>query len=342
MRPSLRMRVNWRSAVTALAAAAAVGMFVVYVMGTVVTNTNSGQGCGGTWPLCQGKFIPELALKTMIEWVHRVGTSIEGLLVLALAVGVWVLWRKRREIQVLAPLMLVILVVEAILGGIIAENPKSAGVLAVHFGSSLITVASVALVAVVLVESAGAEALRDRPLPRGFAWGIGGLIVLTYLVGYIGAYVGHMGIALACPDWPLCHGAVAPSLTGVGGLDRAVVLIHRYGALLLVLSTVALFVWARRQRRARPDLYRAVLVAMAIIVLQALAGGYLVASQLSLASRLVHAGLLALYFCVLSYLLLHLFPRQRDLRAKIVRRQPARPRAAVSAAPEPAAPTTRG
>src|SRR5579859_5644033 len=139
---SMRLPFTWRSGVKVLSVAAAVGMYSVYILGTVVTNTGSGQGCGGTWPLCQGKFIPDLALKTAIEWNHRVGTSIEGLLVLALAIGAWIFWRKRREIQVLVPLMLGILVVEAILGAIIAANPKSAGVLALHFGSSLITVAS--------------------------------------------------------------------------------------------------------------------------------------------------------------------------------------------------------
>lgn len=317
--------IPWRSAVKWLSVAATVGIYVVYVLGTVVTNTGSGQGCGGTWPLCQGKFIPDLALKTAIEWVHRVGTSIEGVLVLGLAVGAWVFWRNRREIKILVPLMLGILVVEAILGGIIAENPKSAGVLAVHFGSSLVTVASVLLTSVVLFESAGADAVRDRPLPRRFAWSVGGLIALMYVVGYIGAYIGHMGIGLACPDWPLCQGAVVPSLGGAGGVARATDLIHRYAAFALVVATIALFFWTRRVRHARPDLYRGAVVAMVIIVLQALAGGYLVASHLSLGSRLLHAGLVAVYFGALSYLTLHLLPRQRDLRAKIVRRSRADP-----------------
>jgi cytochrome c oxidase assembly protein subunit 15 len=40
------------------AVAATVGMFIVLIMGTTVTNTGSSEGCGRSWPLCHGKFIP--------------------------------------------------------------------------------------------------------------------------------------------------------------------------------------------------------------------------------------------------------------------------------------------
>ena len=306
-----------------LAIIAAAGIFVDYVMGTVVTNTGSGTGCGRTWPLCQGKFIPELAVKTAIEFSHRAVTGIVSVLALAVVIGALVFWRQRREIQVLAPLMAGILVIEAILGGIIAVYPKSPVVLALHFGSSLVTIGSFFLVAVVLYELNGAEAVRDRPLPRGFAWAVWGLIALMYLVGYLGAYIGHADIGLACPDWPLCQGSLLPSLAGAAGLARGLVLVHRYAAFVLVLATVALFLWARRVRRGRPDLYRGALAALVLIVLQGLAGGFLVGSHLSLFARLAHAGLVALYFAALSYLALHVLPRPKGVRTPLVRK-PAR------------------
>lgn len=328
----MRINLNWRSAVRVLAAVAAVGMFLVYVMGTVVTNTNSGQGCGRTWPLCRGKFIPEFAVGTAIEFSHRAITGIEGLLIGALAIGALVFWRRRREIQVLVPLMVAFLLIEAVLGAIVAVQPRQAVVLAVHFGSSLILLISVVLTAVVIFEAGGADAVRDRPLPRGFAGAVAGALVFTYVVGYLGAYLGHMGIGLACPDWPLCKGAIVPSLAGATGVARGLSLLHRFSALLLVLATAGLALWARRLRRGRPDLYRAALVALGLLALQALAGAYLVYSHLSLFSRLIHAGLVALYFTTLCYLLLHALPRPAAFRARIVRRAPAPP----TPAPAPA------
>ncbi len=41
-----------------LAAVAAVTMFIVYALGTLVTTTGSGHGCGDSWPLCRGEFVP--------------------------------------------------------------------------------------------------------------------------------------------------------------------------------------------------------------------------------------------------------------------------------------------
>jgi cytochrome c oxidase assembly protein subunit 15 len=46
-------------------------LFIVLVAGFVVTDTGSGRGCGGTWPLCDGRFVPDLALHAAIEFSHR-------------------------------------------------------------------------------------------------------------------------------------------------------------------------------------------------------------------------------------------------------------------------------
>ena len=35
-------------------------------LGTLVTTTGSGHGCGDSWPLCRGQFIPEFAISTAI------------------------------------------------------------------------------------------------------------------------------------------------------------------------------------------------------------------------------------------------------------------------------------
>lgn len=329
--------------VRVLAAVAAVGMFLVYVMGTVVTNTGSGEGCGGTWPLCHGKWIPEFAVKTAIEYSHRVVTGIEGVLIVALAVGALVYFRQRLEVRVLVPLMLVVLVAEAELGALVVAYPKQPVVLAVHFGNSLVTLVSVVLLAAVLFEARGSDAVRDRPRPRTFPWVALGLIGLTYVVGYLGAYIEHLGLGPACPDWPLCKGAVVPSLSGSTGI----VFSHRSAGLVLLLATAGVYLWARRMRRARPDLARASGFALVLVALQALAGAYVVFSGDGLFSRLTHSGLLALYFLVVSYLFLHALPRPAAIRprvnleaARARQAARARPRTSAVSAPTTAATTT--
>ena len=70
-----------------LALAAAIGMFVVLAQGALVTTTGSGEGCGQSWPLCRGEFVPTYAIETMIEFSHRFVTGVEGFLIMGAAVG---------------------------------------------------------------------------------------------------------------------------------------------------------------------------------------------------------------------------------------------------------------
>src|SRR4030081_3809006 len=99
-RPGGMLRLSgagWRG----LAAVAALGMFVVLVMGATVTNTGSSEGCGRSWPLCNGQFVPEFTVATAIEYSHRAVTGVEGVLIVALALTMLTLWRRVREVHVL-------------------------------------------------------------------------------------------------------------------------------------------------------------------------------------------------------------------------------------------------
>lgn len=58
---------------------------LVILWGAWVRISHSGDGCGESWPLCAGQFIPEEASsKTWIEYLHRATSGIYGLLILGL------------------------------------------------------------------------------------------------------------------------------------------------------------------------------------------------------------------------------------------------------------------
>jgi cytochrome c oxidase assembly protein subunit 15 len=282
------------------------GMFVVLVMGALVTNTGSGHGCANTWPLCRGQFIPEFAVGTFIEFSHRAVTGVVSLLVFALAAGVWLRYRRRREVQVLVPLMIVFLLLQAVLGAIAAGTHETPAVLALHFGVSLISFASIVLATAFIWESEGADAARDLPVPAALRWLILGTLLYTYAVVYLGAYVRHSGASLACLDWPLCNGALFP------GFQWAVFtqFIHRAAAGLLVLLIVALWLAARRDRATRPDLYRGSVAALVSVLLQSASGALLIFARLELFTTLLHAALVSLLFTSLCYTAYHLVPRR--------------------------------
>jgi len=292
-----------------LGLATTMGMFLVLVMGSLVTNTGSGKGCGSTWPLCRGQFIPQFAVSTLIEWSHRAVTGVVGILIVALTVGVLALYRQRREIQILAPAMSVFLIAQAILGMIAAGHDEHPAALALHFGVSLIAFSSIALTTAFLWELGGAEELRDRAAPRGVTGLIWGSLGFTYLIVYLGAFVRHVSANLACGiEWPLCNGALVPPLDLLNspvGAHYA----HRLAALTGTLLIVALTARAYRARGQRPDLYRGSLLALALIVLQALSGAIVLFSRIDLLSTLLHSALVTLLFGCLSYLALHTLRR---------------------------------
>jgi cytochrome c oxidase assembly protein subunit 15 len=288
-----------------LAIAAAIGMFVVIAQGALVTNTGSAEGCGRSWPLCHGEFVPAYAFETMVEFSHRFVTSIEGVLILATAAGALYYWRRRTEIRIFVPLMVLFLFIQAGLGAAAVMWPQTPEIMALHFGISLVAFASALLTAVVISEMRnGREKLRDRPVPRSFAYAAWGLTAYTYLVVYLGAYVRHKEVDLACTDWPLCNGSVFPGFSGPVGL----VFGHRVSALVAVIGTGVLIWWAYRLRESRPDLLVGSLAAGVFVLAQAFSGAYVVWSQLDVFSTMSHGVFVTLYFGALSFLSLHVLP----------------------------------
>lgn len=279
-----------------LGVAAAVGMFVVLVMGARVTDTGSAAGCGRDWPLCNGRFIPELAAATAIEFSHRLVTGVEGFLILALTVLALLLLRHRRVVLILVPIMLLGLVAQALLGAAAVMWPEQPEVLALHFGVSLIALASTTLVALCALRPD--SVVVRRPVPALLATLTWAYAVYVYVLVYSGAYIRHAGAAVACPGWPLCGSggyAVQASAVGVNYLHRALA----GGALALA---VGLWLLYRRYRPDRKDLQTGAALTVLATLAQGAAGAFLVLNHWELFGELLHAGLTGLLFTAAAYL----------------------------------------
>ena len=307
------MSLTLRSTARPLAAITTIGMFIVIVMGATVTNTGSAQGCGRSWPLCNGQFIPEFAVATLIEFSHRLVTGIEGILVMALAAVTMMFWRHFREVQVLVPLMVLTLILQAGMGAWAVLYPQQPLVMALHFGISLLCFSSTALIATFIFQSDFQEGLRAVRVPVNLRRTIWGTAAFTLVAVYIGAYVRHTNAQLACIDWPLCNGSLFPGFSGPVGI----VFTHRITALVIVIAIGFIFAWTRTLRDQRPDLYWGSMAALVTVLLQAATGAIVVFTRLDLFSALSHAGVMALLFGALTYLCLHALPPFGTVRKHI-------------------------
>lgn len=310
-----------------LAVATTIGMFIVLFAGAAVTNTGSSMGCGRSWPLCDGRWLPYFTLESIIEYSHRLVTGIEGILIAALAIGAWMSWRHRREVRFLVPTMLFFLLLQAGLGAWAVVYGSGPAVMALHFGVSLTAFSSVMLLAVFLYEVRGFEKLRNQPISSGLRALIWGTLVYTYLLVYLGAYVRHTNSELACLDWPLCNGSIYPGFSGEVGIMFA----HRLAALIGTLLIGALIVWTWGMRRSRPDLYWGSVASFVFVILQSISGGMVVLSRLNVGTMLLHAALATLLFGALSYICYRTLPLPATVTADEPREERSAPALEVGA-----------
>lgn len=288
-----------------------IGMLVVIGMGDLVTNAGAAQGCGRSWPLCNGRLVPIFSIETLIEFSHRFVVAVVSIGVLVLAAGTLLRTPERWDVRVLAPSMVVFLVLQAVLGGLAVIWPQTPAVLALHMGISLISFSTVFLTAMLLLGEATWDGLRDETPPLAFRRIVWLTFAYLYALIYLGAYVRHSHAVLSCAGWPLCNGTLVP---GLGSEWRVWVnFAHRIGSLV----GVGLFVLLCREgwslRRRRPDLAIGSVAALVSLFVQILAGAGVALSGFALWSALAHGTLLTPVFAAVSYVCLQALPRRRHV-----------------------------
>lgn len=303
-----------------LAVWSCVMMFLVLVMGALVTKTGSERGCGSDWPLCNGTFVPAYTIESMVEYNHRFVSGLTGMLVLAAFTAAW-RGSRRRDIRTYAAGALFLTAVQAVMGALAVKSPQSPPVLALHFGFSLLAFACTLLLAIAARDYDSAvdppEALkRHRQNLAGLAARSSGaarlrnlswtVTIYCYVVVYLGAYVRHTESSGGCgTEWPLCNGAVIPDLSGASGI----VFVHRLGAVLLFLL-VGWLVYEAKTGRYPREIRTLAAWSFYLVLLQVLSGAFVTFSLSSdwyLLAGLIHAVLIAGLFGTLSYLSILLF-----------------------------------
>ncbi|HEY7062176.1 MAG TPA: COX15/CtaA family protein [Chloroflexota bacterium] len=194
----------------AFALAAAVGTYLLIVMGGVVRVTDSGLGCPD-WPTCHGQLLPPLEVTAIIEYTHRLLGALVSPLILATTLGAWVLRRRDRSLLIAATLAPVLLAVQIVLGAVVVRLELPAMVVLVHLTFALVILALLVWTAVMALPPPVARRAPGPGWRRGpFVALVHATTLLLFILLVVGAYVRASGAGYACVGFPGCNGEALP------------------------------------------------------------------------------------------------------------------------------------
>ncbi len=275
-----------------------IGMLIVLMQGALVTKTGSGEGCGATWPLCFGEFIPTSPqIETIIEYSHRIVSGLMGLFIIIFAIWAWKKLSHMRETKFLSIMAVFFIIFQGLLGAGAVVFGQSKAILALHFGISAISLATVVLLTVLAFED-GKVKVPVPNVSKGFRNYVFFAIIYCYLVIYTGAYVKHTQATLACAGFPLCNGQIFPGFAGPTGSHY----FHRLVGIALFFVIVGMFIWAIRHYRHEPTIIWGTGLALLFVSGQLISGIAVVFTAATLFTAMLHALIISLLFTTLCYL----------------------------------------
>jgi len=287
------------------------------MFGAFVRLTDSGLGCPD-WPGCYGSVTPLGAMsdirqaseampfgpvtlsKAWIEMIHRYVGAFLGMLIIAIVV---MAWRYRRELgrsPALAVITLVAVCVQGAFGAWTVTHRLMPAVVTAHlvFGLSVLALMTWLSARERPHEPLSAHAMRWRP------WLVGGTLLLLVQIT-LGGWVSTNYAALACLDFPTCHGQWFPEMDFGGGFSvirglgelpsgemisqhalTAIHWVHRNFAF-LVLAYLGVLAW---RMRSEPALRGPATLVLALLAAQLFTGLTTIFFQWPLLIAVLHNG----------------------------------------------------
>ncbi len=239
---------------------------LIVMTGAAVRLTDSGLGCPN-WPRCYGGPLPPLSGHALIEFGNRALSGVVG--VLTVIAGVLAFTRRpfRRDLAVLAVILPLGVVAQAVLGGFTVREHLAPGFVMGHFGlSMLILIAAVAL-------AWRARGIEPHPAARALSrdrltvWSVRALTPLAGVTIFAGTAATAAG-----PHSGGFSGQRIHRLT-FEGTNTLTWVIHRHATIAAVFGVAVIAVWLlRRHRGASADELEPLTVLGVLVAAQGLVG----------------------------------------------------------------------
>ena len=258
--------------------------FMVIVWGAWVRISFSGDGCGNSWPLCAGEFIPSAVTRApWIEWAHRASTGIFGLLAVGLFVAGYRAYPKGHPIRRPLAVMLLLTFAEALIGAALVKlelvsqdaSVARAWVMGVHQLTSLTLTGSIFL-----------SALRARPTPFAMTcWrSLFPIVAIFAFASFSGAIAALAGTLFPSAD------LISGILADFDANSHPLVRLRLAHPLLAGVFSVAAGIWSARRGKGLALVVFGIAFAFGLATLLALSPVWMKLTHLALA----HVAVLAL------------------------------------------------
>lgn len=272
--------------------AALVALTVIVLTGAAVRLTDSGLGCPD-WPRCYGKAVPPLTFHSVIEFGNRVFSALIGVVVIGAWVAALLRTPRRRDLTILATLLPLGVVAQAVLGGFTVQHELAPGYVMAHYGLSML----VLIPAVALAWRARyAPGTRPRSQDALTIW----VVRLAALMGAVVLFAGTVATA-AGPHAGGSSGQLIHRLHFRGATTLTWV-IHRHATVATLLGLAVIGAWLlARRREGNSQLVDTLTVAGVLMASQGLVGAVQYELQLPADIVWVHVTLASITWVVLLW-----------------------------------------
>jgi heme a synthase len=156
------MSIGYRESSTGLlrvfAYGSVVSTYILILIGGYVTTSNSGLGCGESWPLCNGAVFPALNNPAqLIEFTHRIFNLVVAFFVVGTTVLAWARYRQAGNIVLFSTASFIGLFAQVVLGMVTVTTSLNPIVSDAHLGLAS------AVFALVIVNAVMVWNLRSLP-----------------------------------------------------------------------------------------------------------------------------------------------------------------------------------
>jgi heme a synthase len=216
---------------------------LIVLSGAAVRLTDSGLGCAN-WPKCGGTPLPPLSSHALIEFGNRAVSGIVGAITVVAAVLAFTRRPFRRDLAVLAVLLPLGVVAQAVLGGITVLEHLAPGFVMAHFSlSMLILVAAVALA----WRSAHEPGWRPLATDRTLVWSVRALLPLGALTIFAGTAATAAG--------PHSGGVTGQHVHRLHfkGADTLTWTVHQHATIAALFGVAVIGVWLLHRHRGASD-----------------------------------------------------------------------------------------